>query len=260
VTESSGSVTVGVMLSEALTAPLSMQWNAANGTALATTDYASGGQVGSTFVIPAGQRSWSTAIDLVNDTTVESLETFTVSFSTTSTSAVFPGNLNTTTIRIASEDGVTGFPGWMSAHGLTAAAANPDADPNGDGVSNIESWLCKINPAGPSPQAWLERRTTFLFDGSSRPALRFTVPSPLPSDVGIAFEETTSLSTPWSAQASRSGFGTGSLWSGAGSSRVVESSTASARTITCSGSQTRTQRPKAFLRMKFSYITGGGST
>jgi len=259
VTESSGGVTVGVTLSEPLATPLAMQWNASSGTATATVDYALSGVVGSTFTIPAGQRSWSTVLDLVNDTAVEPLEDFTVAFSTASTAVIFAGAVTSTTVFIASEDGVTGFPGWMSAHGLNGNAALPNADPNGDGVSNIESWLYKINPAGPSPQAWLDRRAVFLFDAAARPALRFTVPTPLPNDVRIIFEETAALST-WSEQARRTGFALGSLWTGTGSSRVSEVNNPAHRILTCAGSQTTRQRSKAWLRMKFEYVAGGGGT
>jgi hypothetical protein len=95
---------------------------------------------------------------------------------------------------------------------------NPDANPNSGGVSNIESWLCKINPAGPSPQAWLDRRGAFVFDAAKRPALRFTVPAPFTSDVQMIFEETTAPSA-WTEQARRTGWAVGSLWTGPGSAR-----------------------------------------
>ncbi len=258
VTENSGSATVGVTLSEPLATPLAMSYLAVNGTALATTDFLANGQIGSQFNIPAGQTSWSLDVDIINDTTVEALEQFTFGFSTTATNVAFADGISSTTIKIASEDGVTGFPGWMSAHGLTANDALPDADPNGDGIRNLETWLCRINPAGPSPAAWLERRATFLLDAAARPALRFTVPAPLPSDVRIIFEETAVLSS-WSEQARRTGFGLGSLWTGTGSARVTESNGAGGRTITCAGSQTTRNRPKAWLRLKLDYVTGGGS-
>lgn len=260
VTESSGSATVGLSLSEAIpSSPLNINYTIGGGTALSGTDYT--GATSGTLTIPAGQLRTSLTIPITNDTTVESLENFTITFSAGSGAsgiAGFPPSA-TTTISIASEDGVTGFPGWMSAHGLTAAAANPDADPNGDGVSNIESWLCKINPAGPSPQAWLDRRAAFVFDASNRPALRFTVPAPFPSDVQMIFEETTAPSA-WTEQARRTGWGVGSLWTGPGSTRAAESTSVTSKTVTCSGSQTRTQRPKAYLRMKYNYISGGGAS
>ncbi len=257
VTENSGSVTVGLSLSEPLATPLNMSYLATNGTALATTDFLANGQTGSTFVIPAGQTSWSLNVDVIDDTTVEALEQFTFGFSTTATNVAFADGVSSTTIKIASEDGVTGFPGWMSAHGLTANDALPNADPNGDGISNIETWLCRINPAGPSPAVWRERRATFIFDAANRPALRLFVPNPLPTDVRITFEETTVLSS-WTMQAQRTGWGVTTLWTGAGSARVVETVVRGEKSIVCSGSQNRTARPKAWLRMKYDYVTGGG--
>ena len=258
VTESSGSATVGLALSEPLATAVAMQWTTTAGTATATQDYGATGTSGS-FTIPAGQTYVTRTIDIVNDTAVESLEQFTLNFSTTTPNILFTGNITSSTIKIGSEDGVTSFPAWVAAHGLTANAALPEADPNGDTVSNIESWLYRINPAGPSPAAWMERRAVFLFDNLGRPALRFTVPAPLAPDVGITFEETTDLAT-WSLQATRTGFGVGSLWQGPGSTRVAEVISTSGRTITCSGSASSRNRPKAFLRMRYDYVTGGGST
>jgi hypothetical protein len=259
VTENSGSVTVGVRLSEPLPAPVSLQWTANSGTATAVQDFGAGGTTG-TFTVPAGQTSATVNIGVVNDTAVESLEEFTVSFTTTSQTVVFASSGNTTTVRIASEDGITGFPGWMSAHGLAGNGALPDADPNGDGVKNIEAWLFRINPAGPSPASWLDRRAVFLIDGVNRPALRFTVPTALPSDVRIIFEESTGLSTPWSEQTRRTGFGLGSLWTGTGSSRVTETNAITGRTVTCAGSVSTRSSPRAFLRLKYDYVSGGGNT
>jgi hypothetical protein len=262
VTESSGSTTVGVTLSEPLATPLSLTWLRTGGSAAATVDFSfpgPPGTVGSTVSIPAGQTSWSLITTLINDTAVEPLEDIVITFSTTNTNAVFAGGATTTTVRIASEDGVTGFPGWMSAHGLTANDALPNADPNGDGVSNLESWLCKINPAGPSPQTWLDRRATFFIDAAARPSLRFTVPTPLPSDVRIIFEETTALSS-WSEQARRTGWAVGSLWTGPGSARVSDVNNTTHRTITCGGSLTTRQRSRAWFRMRYEYVSGGGSS
>ena len=75
----------------------------------------------------------------------------------------------------------------------------------------------------------------------------------------MIFEETTVLSS-FTEQARRTGWGVGSLWTGTGSARVAETTSVTSKTVTCSGSQTRTQRPKAYLRMKYNYISGGGAS
>lgn len=249
---------MGVTLSEPLATAVAMQWTAASGTATAGQDFGASGVSGS-FTIPAGQMSWMQNVDIINDTAVETLEDFTVSFSTTTPNIIFPNALTSTSVKIASDDGITGFPGWMTAHGLTANNALPDADPNNDRVSNIESWLFRINPAGPSPAAWFDRRPALILNGLSRPALRFIVPTPLPPDVRMRFEESTDLSAPWSLQVDRSGFAFGSLWNGTGSTRVTETNGSSGRTITCAGSAPTRNRPRAFLHMKYDYASGSGT-
>lgn len=259
VTEGAGSVSLGVSFDEPLLNPLSLTWQALAGTAAHPADYTFGGSTTGTVIVPAGATAWTIPCTIVTDTATESLETFTVGYSTTSQQAYFPDNV-ATSVRIGNDDGVTNFAGWMSGHGLNSGDALADADPNGDGIKNIEAWLFKLNPAGPSPDTWHERRATFLFDAAARPALRFTVPLPLPSDVRMIFEENFGLSTPWSEQARRTGFGVGSLWTGTGSARVTETTAAGvSRTTTCAGSQTLRQRSVAFLRMKYALDSGSSN-
>lgn len=218
-----------------------------------------GGSATGSITIPAGQTEARLQVPLVNDTGIEPLEKFQVVFTSTTPGATFANGFSDAIaeVQIGSDDGVTNFAGWMTAHGLTGNAALPNADPNGDGVSNIESWLCRINPAGPSPQAWLDRRASYFVTAANVPGLRLTVPSPLPSDVRMIFEESTGLAS-FSEQTRRSGFATGSLWTGTGASRVVESNSLTARTITLPGSATRSARPRAFFRMKYELVSSGG--
>lgn len=218
-----------------------------------------GGSATGSITIPAGQTEARLQVPLVNDTGIEPLEKFQVVFTSTTPGATFANGFSDAIaeVQIASDDGITNFAGWMTAHGLTGNAALPNADPNGDGVSNIESWLCRINPAGPSPQAWLDRRASYFVTASNVPGLRLTVPTPLPSDVRMIFEESTGPAA-FSEQTRRSGFATGSLWTGTGASRVVEANTLTARTITFPGSATRSARPRAFFRMKYELVSSGG--
>ena len=55
----------------------------------------------------------------------------------------------------------------------------------------------------------------------------------------------------WSEQTRRSGFATGSLWTGSGAPRVLESSSLTTRTLTLPGSASRSARLRAFYRMKY---------
>ena len=259
VNEAAGSVQVPLRLTSARSVATTFSYQLTDGTAAIGSDYqnaAGASGAAGTLVIPAGQTAASLTIPIVNDTATESPETFSVGFGSPPGSPVTFAS-STTTVTIASDDGVNNFAGWMTAHALTGNAALPDADPNGDGVSNIESWLCRINPAGPSPAAWLERRPAYFVTAANVPGLRFTVPAPLPADVRMIFEESTLLGS-WSEQTRRSGFATGSLWTGSGSSRVVEANSLSARTITLPGSAARSARARAFFRMKYELVSSGG--
>ena len=259
VTEGAGAVSLGVSFDEPLLNPLSLTWQALAGTAAYPADYTFGAGTTATVTVPAGATAWMLPCTIAADSVSESMESFVVGFSTTSLQAYFPDNI-LTSIRIGNDDGVTSFSGWVTGHGLAGPDALADADPDGDGITNIEAWLFRLNPAGPSPAAWRERRATFLFDASSRPAIRITVPAPLPSDVRMIFEENSGLSGIWNEQARRSGFGVGSLWTGSGSARVTETTSGTgSRTVTCSGSQTLRQRPRAFLRMKYALVSGGSN-
>jgi hypothetical protein len=261
-TEATGTAQVGVQFSEALESPVGLTWQAVAGTASHPADYSfAGGVTTGTVTVPAGASEWMLPLTVAADTTAESLETFTLIFNTTTQNAYMEGN-PATTVRIGNDDGVTNFAGWMSGHGLSGNDALAGADPNGDGVKNAEAWLFRLNPAGPYPAAWNDRRPAVHIDSATlRPGLRFTVPTPLPTDVRLIFEENAALSPSWSEQARRTGFGTGSLWTGTGSTRATEVNNGStSRTVTCGASLTTRQRPRAFLRMKYEIVTGGGNS
>jgi hypothetical protein len=256
--EAAGTVSVPIRLAHPRTTDTPLTWTISSISATQGTDYTlPGGNSTATIIIPAGQTTADLQIPIVNDTTVESMETFRVTFTSNTVAAAFAGGATTgqCDVKIASDDGVTTFPNWMTAHELTSGAAAPDADPNNDGISNIESWLFRLNPAGPNPPAWLSRRATFA-GGSTDPKLTLFIPSPLPTDVLIAFSESTTLGS-WSEQTRRTGFGIGSLWTGTGASRVIESGNLTGRTVTLRASVPAGARPRLFLRNTYGYVSGG---
>lgn len=259
VAEAAGTAAVPIQLDSPRTTDTAVNWEVTGVTASQPGDFTfPGGSSTGTVTIPAGQTVAFVNVPIVNDSTTESPETFRVRYTTTATGVFFPGGNGflDATVTIASDDGVTTFPNWMTAHGLTSTAADPDADPNGDGISNLECWLFRLNPAGPNPPAWLERRAV-MSGGSNDPGLTFFVPTPLPSDVRIIFSQTTNLGA-WTEQTRRTGFGLGSLWSGSGSGRVIESSSPAGRTITLRASLPVGRRPKLFLRNVYEHVPGGG--
>lgn len=261
VNEAIGTLTVPIGLSAPWDSDVSVGYFIGNGTASATSDYTlPGGGASGSLTIPAGATSVNLSIPIINDSTTESPETFQVVLSSPTHGFLLPGGGATfaSTVSIASDDAITNFAGWMSAHALTGSAALADADPNQDGITNLESWLCRLNPAGSNPPAWLLRRASWATTATNQPALRLTAPLPLPSDVRLIFEESTALDT-WTEQARRSGFATGSLWSGPGANRITESSTISSRTFTLPGSLTIPARPKAWFRLRYELFNAGGN-
>jgi hypothetical protein len=262
VPEASGSAMVPISLTSPVTVDTPYAYTITAGTATHSADYQNPGGGASpatgAAIIPAGAQTAWISVPLLNDTAAESPETFTVTFSNATPGLLAfagGGTSVSTVVTIASDDGINQFAAWMAAHGLAGPQALPDADPNGDGIKNIETWLYRLNPAGPAPAAWLDRRAAYHTTAANVPGLRLTVPTPLPSDVRLIFEETTSLAA-WSEQTRRSGFGTGSLWTGSGASRVVEAGSLTSRTITLPGSAQRSARAKAYFRMKYELVAG----
>lgn len=261
VAEAAGMATVPIHLDSPRSTDTTVTWEVTAETATPPADFAfPGGSSAGTITIPAGQTMAFVNVPIINDTTNESPETFRVSFTAPSAGVLFPGSAGiiNAVVTIASDDGVTTFPNWMAAHGLTSTAASAEADPNGDGISNIECWLFRLNPAGPNPPAWLARRAV-MHGGSADPGLRFVVPTPLPSDVRIVFSQSTDLGA-WTEQTRRTGFALGSLWTGSGWARVIESSGSSGRTITLRASVPTSARPRVFLRNTYEHVSGGGAS
>ena len=261
VAEAAGMATVPIHLDSPRSTDTTVTWEVTAETATQPADFTfPGGSSAGTITIPAGQTMAFVNVPIINDTTNESPETFRVSFTAPSAGVLFPGSAGiiNAVVTIASDDGVTTFPNWMAAHGLTSTAAAADADPNDDGIPNIECWLFRLNPAGPNPPAWLARRAV-MNGGSADPGLRFVVPTPLPSDVRIIFSQSTDLGV-WTEQTRRTGFALGSLWTGSGSARVIESSGSSGRTITLRASVPTGSRPRVFLRNTYEHVSGGGAS
>lgn len=261
VNEAAGTASIPIRLAHPRTTDTELIREVAGLTATEGSDFTlPGGTNFAPVIIPAGQTVAYVQVPLTNDTATEGIETFKVGFSANTPGTAFAGGATYAdcTVKIASDDGVTTFPNWMTAHGLTSTAATAEADPNGDGISNIECWLFRLNPAGPNPPAWMARRAV-MNGGSVDPGLRFVVPTPLPSDVRIILSQSTSLGA-WTEQTRRTGFGLGSLWTGTGSARVMESNNLTGRTITLRASVPTGQRPRLFLRNTYEYVSGGGAS
>ena len=261
VAEAAGTAAVPIQLDSPRTTDTTVNWEVTGLTASQPGDFTfPGGSSTGTVTIPAGQTVAFVNVPIVNDSSNESPETFRVRYTTTAPGVLFPGGNGflDATVTIASDDGVTTFPNWMAALGLTSTAAAADADPNGDGISNIECWLFRLNPAGPNPPAWLARRAV-MSGGGDDPGLTFFVPAPLPSDVRMILSQSTDLAT-WTEQTRRTGFGLGSLWTGSGSARVIESSSAAGRTITLRASVPVGRRARLFLRNTYEHVAGGGAS
>jgi hypothetical protein len=258
-TESSGTAAIPIQLAAPRSTDTTLTWQIAAGTATQGTDYTlPGGNSTGSITIPAGQTQALLNVPLTNDTTAESPETFQVIFSAPPVGTGFPGNAATisSTVTIASDDGITDFQGWMTTHSLPANS-QPADDANNDGISNIECWLHKLNPAGINPASWIARRGTFTGMASNDPGMVMILPNPLPNDVKVVFSESTNLNG-FIPVATRSGFGLGSVWTGPAAGRVIENTTFSSRTVTLRAQIPSGPRPTLFMRLSYE-LTGSSS-
>lgn len=222
------------------------------GTAAYPADYArSFGTTGS-ISFAATETTAPFTLSPVNDALNESPETIVITWTP---SACYTLSAPTTTITIGDTDG-SGYDDYMAGHGLNATSAVPSADPNEDGISNIEAYVFRLNPAGPFPDAWHARRPYFTTRGSGTvfPALTWQVPAPFPTDVAFTLQESATLQS-WSNAASRSGYGSGSAWTGTTAASAEDAG--SPRTVTIRGTQSISARPKAFLRLKLDKVSTG---
>lgn len=255
VNEAAGTAMIPISLDHPRSTDTEVIREVAQLTASDTADFTlPGGVAFAPLIIPAGQTTAYLTVPLINDTLTEGIETFRVTYSANTPGTAFAAGatFSMVTVKIASDDGVTTFPNWMATHGLSSTQATPTADPNGDGISNIESWLFRLNPAGPNPTAWLGRRAAWT-GGTTDPGLRMIVPLPLPADVRIMFSQSTDMLT-WTEQTRRTGFSLGSLWTGPSAARVIETNNLSGRTITLRASVPQGPRPQLFLNNAYEYV------
>lgn len=221
------------------------------GTATSGIDY----QVSSlAFTFNASTNSIPFTVEALLDNLNESPETIIIQWPS---SPSYNPTRETTTVTLGDTNGV-GFPDYMAGHGLIGNEALPEADPNDDGITNLEAYTFRLNPAGPWPAAWrdrLPRFTTRAVGGFARPAITWQIPAPIPSDVRFTVTESSAL-TNWNTVAQRNGYGLGSLWSGATGSAVSDSG--SPRIVIVPGTQPITGPDKSFLRLGLEYVSSGG--
>ena len=235
---------------EPLPANTTLNYNV-SGTATIGTDFTGLGSSGS-VVIPAGNSSALVNLNINTDKANESPETIEITWSTSSTSVLLPNN--NTTITIGDING-SGFPDYVAGHGLVGNDANADADPNGDGISNIEAYTFRLNPAGPVQTNHRERLPKFTTIQPGRsvfPAITWQLPSPWPSDVRFVISQSTDMVN-WDELARRSGYGLGSLWTGSATSALTDTGSPT-RTITVPGSATMQSKDGIILHLQLTYV------
>lgn len=202
--------------------------------------------VGSNITLPL-------VIEALADGVDEGVETVTIEWPS---SSLYTLTNPTTTIRIGDMNS-TGFFVYMADHGLSGRSAQPHADPNEDGITNLEAYAFRLNPAGPSPAAWRERLPRFTTRQPGRgirPAITWQLPSPLPSDIRFVVEESPDFVS-WTSIARRSGYGVGSLWTGSSANVIVESGNPT-RSVIVPGSKTLTAKVRSFLRLRYEHAPG----
>ena len=105
VAETAGSVTLTVTRSGTTTGSATVSWTTANGTALAGQDFGAAGvssQRSGTITFAAGETSKTIVVPVIDDTTIESNETFTVALSNPSNATL--GATASSTVTITSND------------------------------------------------------------------------------------------------------------------------------------------------------------
>lgn len=210
------------------------------------------------FNFGASQTSAAFIVEVLNDAANEGVEWIEITWTP---NAAYVLSAPKTRIYFGDTDGA-GFDDYVAGHGLTGNDALPDADPNGDGISNIEAYAFRLNPAGPFPSTWLQRLPRFTTTPGDRagnlPAIEWQLLQPWPADVRFAVFESEDL-VDWSEVAKRTGYGVGSLWSGSGSSGVQDSGSP-LKTVVVPGTQNMTNQPVTYLRLTMTKVNGGGGT
>ena len=237
-------------LSDPLPTPVSINYSI-TGSATPGNDFSGLGAAGN-VVIPAGNISASVNLNIHTDKGNESPETIEITWSTSSTAVLLPQT--DTTITIGDING-TGFPDYVAGHGLNGPEAAADADPNGDGISNVEAYTFRLNPAGPIPPNLRERLPSFTTVQGGRslfPAITWQLPSPWPSDVRFVVSQSETMDS-WDELASRSGYGFGSGWTGSATSALTDTGDP-VRTITVPGSATMQSKNGMILLLKLTYV------
>jgi len=195
-----------VSLSRAATAPVTVRWATANGTATAGSDYTAGS---GTVTFAAGVTSQTVAVNVTGDTAVEADETFTVTLSSpsgatlgTATATGTIRNDDATALPTLTISGISSVPegnsGFASANFdvfLSAASATPVTVQYVTGISSVspatagEDYVAITTPKTLTFNPGETRKTaqvSVIGDTKVEPDERFTVTLSNPSGATIA--------------------------------------------------------------------------
>lgn len=76
---------------------------------------------------------------------------------------------------------------WAEAHGLVGAFAEPEADLDGDGITNLMAYAFDLAPVN-DPEAW-EKLPSLAFMGDPpEPVMTFVLPPEIPRDVSYVVD------------------------------------------------------------------------
>ncbi len=210
-----------------------------------------------TFSFSGSEETKSFLAVASGDTIDESPETVVITW--TPDPANYRLSAATTTITIG-DTNASNYYNYVNGHGLLGNDADPDADPNGDGVTNIEAYAFRLNPAGPFPAAWRQRLPRFATVGngsSAYPGITWTLVQPYPADVEFIVGESDDL-VEWTEIARRKGYGVGSLWTGLVASSVTESG-GLGNVVTVRGREKISVHDQDFLQLELRYSPPGGA-
>ncbi len=138
-----GTATFPITISAATVRDVTVDWNTANGTALAGTNFTA---ANGTLTIPSGAVSTQVSVNLIGGVLAQPSVNFFLHLGTAANAAIFrPNGKGTITALDTDHDGMPDY--WEIANTFDKAdPADATLDADGDGLTNVQEFLGNTNP------------------------------------------------------------------------------------------------------------------
>jgi hypothetical protein len=87
----------------------------------------------------------------------------------------------------AAEEAGSDYFEWADAHGLVGVFADPEADLDRDGITNLMAYAFDLSPVN-DPDAWDKLPTLALVGDPPEPMISFVLPAEIPRDVSYVVD------------------------------------------------------------------------